>query len=175
MQGTFPAQAGKPCLSQVFICGYCHTVRKIQAPGLNAHRDTDALLWIVYQNFFRDAGTFLAEHQVSLLWVLHHRIILPSLGREEIEFCSIIDSVEKIFNIPILDDGEQVPIIQPGAFELFFPQAESQGVDKMQRCAGSSAGPGYVAGILWYFWFKQYDVQCHGPNLPLEGNQYKGG
>ena len=57
--------------------------------------------------------------------------------------------------------AHQVPVVQPGPFQVPVAQGEAQRLHQMQHRAGGSAGAGNVAGILRDFRVHQDNVHGH--------------
>ena len=52
-----------------------------------------------------------------------------------------------------------MPIIQPGALELFVINCKAHGLYNMQPAAGCGTGPGDISGVLGNLRFYQNDIQ----------------
>jgi hypothetical protein len=61
---------------------------------------------------------------------------------------SIRTGGKKIIQIIVLKNLHLGPVIQPGPFELFVIDPETQGTDQMEGCPDSRACPGDIPGVL---------------------------
>ena len=67
---------------------------------------------------------------------------------------------EKIGKTIVIGDVQKMPVVQTRTLELSVVNFEPHGPDQVQPSAGCSTSACNVAGILRYFWFDQYNVQC---------------
>lgn len=91
-----------------------HRIAKIQGADIIDHRDTDRRLLILYQNFFRDPGTFFSEHNVTIRLIGHFRVGFLGLGRCHIDLGSRI-LLQKVRIINVSSHIEIFPVIHPGS------------------------------------------------------------
>ncbi len=66
---------------------------------------------------------------------------------------------KKIGQAVIVGYIQFVPVVKPRPLQIFVCNLKAEGSDKMQPCAGYSAGAGYVPGVLRYLRLNKYNVK----------------
>lgn len=71
----------KPLLPQRLVKDDCHRVCQVQGPNVRSHRDSDAVILILDENVFRNAGALFSKHDEIMQSVMNIGIALMRLGR----------------------------------------------------------------------------------------------
>ena len=121
-----------------------------------------------FQKCFRQSFGFLAEEQVASVFEICLGVA-PGRFRGQTPHLPYFVTGEKVIQIFVISDLDQVPVIQSGASDSFLRNVKAQGSDQVQMAAGGSAGTGNIAAILRNLRFDQNDVQHR--NSPRMGEQ----
>ena len=76
VQMSFQIHCFKIVLAQSLIQYNCNRIGQIQGTDIANHRDTDTCFLIIDQNFFRNSGTFLAKHNITVILIRHITVSL---------------------------------------------------------------------------------------------------
>ena len=144
-------------LAQDFIGTDGDGIGEIETACLADHRQPDAAVGVGIEQQFRQTDGFLAEDEVAVVGIGYIGIGVLCLCGKIVKLSARV-LLKKIVERGILGDVEQIPVIQPGTFELFVVDLKAHRFDQVQTGAGSGAGAGDVAGILGNLRLHQYDI-----------------
>jgi len=111
------------------------------------HRDGDAAILIILQNFLRQSLRFLTENEKISTPEMYRSIGPLHFFRYEIEFVFVVALQELIDILPI-DDIDVRPVIEPGPLKITVIGTEPERFDEMENGIGSAAESCDAAGIM---------------------------
>lgn len=145
-------------LSHIFVRGYGHCIGEVEASSFLKHGDPDTPFFLVDEDMFADAPALLAKNQITVTFrIFDFRVEAMCLCSEEKKLVILMFSHEGI-NAVVLNKGKQMPVVQPCTLEVLLIQGVPERVHKVQARTYGGTGTGYIAGVLWYLWFKQYNM-----------------
>jgi hypothetical protein len=132
-------------------------VGEVERTGFRSQRDSEASLFVLSKDFFRQSFRFTPEYKKQVASEVN-----PVVGDRGL-FGQISEVPLRIFGfklpeILILKDIDQIPIVQTGPLEVAVFRGESERFDQMETGTGGGAGSGDVACILGDFRLVKNDM-----------------
>ncbi len=119
VQFSIPLHALESLLSQCLVEHDGYGIGQIQGTDLGKHRDTDAGLFMLYQDLFRDSGALLAEHDIVVRSEFHIGVGLVCFRGCHPDLRSGMHFLE-LLKIHIPGDIQMLPVVHTGSLDLFF-------------------------------------------------------
>lgn len=155
---AFGLEGGVIPLAEHLVAADSDGVREVEGARLVDHRDADASVGIAHEYMLGDAARFFAENDVGAVGVAHLAVLVTRLGGKE-EVFAARGLCEKVVDTVIIGDVDEIPVVEPGTFEVAIGDLEAEGSHKVEPCARSGTGARDVAGVLRDLRLEQHDVQ----------------
>ena len=155
---AFGLQGGVIPLAEHLVAADGDRVREVQGTCLVDHRDADTAVRVAHEHMLGDAARFLAEDDVRAVGVAYFAVLVTRLGGKE-EVFAARGLCEKVVDAVIVGDVDEIPVVEPGTFEVAIGDLEAEGSHQMEPCASSGTGARDVAGVLRDLRLEQHDVQ----------------
>ena len=157
MKFPIPLHALESLLSQCLVEHNGYGVGQVQAARALDHRDADAAVVDLLQQVFRQAARLAAKDEKITILIRRLVIAARRLCARKVH-PRIRMLAEKFAEVWVSVVGHQIPIVQPGALQVFVAQRKAQRLNQMQRCACRGAGARDIARVLRDFRVEQHDV-----------------
>lgn len=155
---TFGLQGGVIPLAEHLVTADGDGVREVERARFIDHRDADAAVGVAHEHMLGDTARFLAEDDVGAVGVAYVAVLVTRLGGKE-EVFAARGLCEEIVDAVIVGDVDEIPVIEPGTFEVAVGDLKAEGSHKVEPCARSGTGARDIAGVLRDLRLEQHDVQ----------------
>lgn len=155
---AFGLQGGVIPLAEHLVATDGDGVRKVERARFIDHRDADAAVGVAHEHMLGDTACFFAENDVRAVGVAYVAVLAARLGGKE-EVFAALGLCEKVVDAVIVGDVDEIPVVEPGTFEVAVGDLEAEGSHKVEPCARSGTGARDIAGVLRDLRLEQHDVQ----------------